>query len=119
MIFEKAIVNVYKSNICIRQDANPLLSYFSAEDFPGLQRTPFDFEGNAGQKLQGYYYYYSSPRKDRLIIFDHGMGNGTNECYYLDESNIPQLVGVGEKCEYNSWEKFFKTKEERKLAKVK
>ncbi|MBO5968114.1 MAG: alpha/beta fold hydrolase [Clostridia bacterium] len=76
MIFEKAIVNVYKSNICIRQDANPLLSYFSAEDFPGLMHTPFDFEGNAGQKLQGYYYYYSSPRKDRLIIFDHGMGNG-------------------------------------------
>ena len=41
----------------------------------------------------------------------HGMGNGTNECYYLDESNIPQMVGVGEKCEYNSWEKFFKTKD--------
>ena len=40
----------------------------------------------------------------------HGMGNGTNECYYLDETNIPQMVGVGEKCEYNSWEKFFVTK---------
>lgn len=37
----------------------------------------------------------------------HGMGNGTNDCRYLDESNIPQLVGVGEKCEYNSWTKFF------------
>lgn len=76
MIFEKAILNVYKSNIRIRQDGNPLLHYYSASDFPGLQRTPFDFEGNAGQKLQGYYYYYSSPRKDRLIVFDHGMGNG-------------------------------------------
>ena len=76
MIFEKTILNVYKNNICIRQEANPLLSYFSAEDFPELQRTPWVFEGNAGQKLQGYYYYYPSPRKDRLIIFDHGMGNG-------------------------------------------
>jgi len=76
MIFEKAILNVYKSNIQIRQDGNPLLHYYSASDFPGLQRTPFDFEGNNGQKLQGYYYYYSSPRKDRLIVFDHGMGNG-------------------------------------------
>ncbi|MBO5702239.1 MAG: alpha/beta fold hydrolase [Clostridia bacterium] len=76
MIFEKTILNVYKSNICIRHDGNPLLHYFSVSDFPGLQRTPFDFEGNAGQKLQGYYYYYASPRKDRLIIFDHGMGNG-------------------------------------------
>ncbi len=76
MIFEKAIVNVYKNNIQIRQDGNPLLSYFSVSDFRELQRTPFDFEGNSGQKLQGYYYYYASPRKDRLIIFDHGMGNG-------------------------------------------
>jgi hypothetical protein len=41
----------------------------------------------------------------------HGMGNGTNECRDLAENNIPQLVGVGEKCEYNSWEKFFKTKD--------
>ena len=40
----------------------------------------------------------------------HSMGNATNECRYLDESNIPQMVGVGEKCEYNSWEKFFITK---------
>ena len=39
------------------------------------------------------------------------MGNGTNDCRYLDESNIPQLVGVGEKCEYNSWSKFFDTKQ--------
>lgn len=86
MIFEKAIVNVYKSNIQIRQDGNPLLSYFSVSDFPGLQRTPFDFEGNARQKLQGYYYYYSSPRKDRLIIFDHGMGNG--HVAYLKEIEL-------------------------------
>jgi len=76
MIFEKTIVNVYKKNICIRQDGNPLLHYFSVSDFPELQRTPLVFEGNARQKLQGYYYYYASPRKDRLIIFDHGMGCG-------------------------------------------
>ena len=86
MIFEKAILNVYKSNIRIRQDGNPLLHYYSASDFPGLQRTPFDFEGNNGQKLQGYYYYYSSPRKDRLIVFDHGMGNG--HVAYLSEIEL-------------------------------
>ena len=76
MIFEKTIVGIYKKNICVRQDGNPLLSYFSADDFPGLQHTPFDFLGNNGQKLQGYFYYYQNPRKDRLIIFDHGMGYG-------------------------------------------
>lgn len=76
MIFEKTIVGIYKKNICVRQDGNPLLSYFSADDFPGLLHTPFDFPGNNGQKLQGYFYYYDKPRKDRLILFDHGMGYG-------------------------------------------
>ena len=86
MIFEKAILNAYKSNICIRQDGSPLLSYFSVADFQGLQRTPFNFEGNNGQKLQGYYYYYPSPKKDRLIIFDHGMGGGHDS--YMKEIEL-------------------------------
>ncbi len=91
MIFEKAIVNVYKKNICIRHDGNPLLHYYSLSDFSGLQRTPFDFEGNNGQKLQGYYYYYPSPRKDRLIIFDHGMGNG--HVAYMKEIELIARLG--------------------------
>lgn len=86
MIFEKTIVGIYKKNICVRADGNPLLSYFSVADFPGLQRTPFDFLGNNGQKLQGYFYYYPSPRKDRLIIFDHGMGGGHDS--YMKEIEI-------------------------------
>ena len=55
-------------------------------------------------------YRNGQPISSGITCVYHGMGNGTNECYYLDESNIPQMVGVGEKCEYNSWEKFFKTK---------
>ena len=86
MIFEKAIVGAYQKNICTRYDGNPLVKYFSVADFPGLQRTPFDFEGNAGQKLQGYYYYYSSPRRDRLVIFDHGMGGGHDS--YMKEIEL-------------------------------
>ena len=86
MIFEKAIVGAYQKNIRTRYDGNPLVTYFSVSDFPGLQRTPFDFEGNAGQKLQGYYYYYSSPRRDRLIIFDHGMGGGHDS--YMKEIEL-------------------------------
>lgn len=86
MIFEKTIVGIYKKNICVRADGNPLLSYFSVADFPGLQRTPFDFLGNNGQKLQGYFYYYPSPRKDRLIVFDHGMGGGHDS--YMKEIEL-------------------------------
>ncbi|MGM9642604.1 MAG: alpha/beta hydrolase family protein [Eubacteriales bacterium] len=76
MIFEKQILNVYKKNICVRCDGNPLLSYFKVSDFPGLMRAPFEFKGNNGQKLQGYFYSYSEPSRERLIVFDHGMGGG-------------------------------------------
>lgn len=86
MIFEKTIVGIYKKNICTRCDGNPLLSYFSVSDFPGLLRTPFDFLGNNGQKLQGYFYYYPHTRKDRLIIFDHGLGGGHDS--YMKEIEI-------------------------------
>lgn len=86
MIFEKTIVGIYKKNICVRADGNPLLSYFSVADFDGLQRTPYDFLGNEGQKLQGYFYYYPNPRRDRLIVFDHGMGGGHDS--YMKEIEL-------------------------------
>ncbi len=76
MIFEKQILNVYKKTVRIRYDGNPLLSYFGFSDFPGLCRTAFDFKGDSGQKLQGYFYCYNAPATDKLIVFDHGMSNG-------------------------------------------
>lgn len=55
-------------------------------------------------------YRNGQPISSGITCVYHGMGNGTNECRDLASDNIPQLVGVGEKCEYNSWEKFFITK---------
>ena len=55
-------------------------------------------------------YKNGQPISSGVTCVYHGMGNGTNDCRDLDTDNIPQLVGVGEKCEYNSWEKFFVTK---------
>ncbi len=86
MIFEKQILNIYKKNICTRYDGSPLLSYFSVSDFPGLQRKSFEFKGNFGQKLQGYFYYCNSPSSDRLIVFDHGMGGGHDS--YMREIEV-------------------------------
>lgn len=76
MIFESKIIDRYKKNFLIRFDENPLLHYYDISDFPGLCREPFAFLGNNGQRLQGYFYHYKAPLKDRLIIFDHGIGNG-------------------------------------------
>lgn len=49
-----------------------------------------------------------TPIPSNVTCVYHSMGNGTNDCRYLAEDNIPQMVGVGEECQYNSWKKFFK-----------
>ncbi len=76
MLFEKKIEEIYRSQLFIRND-NPLgIFYFSPVDFPGLQTHPYSFPGKAGQILRGYFYHYADPKPDRLVVFDHGMGNG-------------------------------------------
>ena len=76
MLFEKTILNVYKSRMFKRYDDEGTAFYFSAEDFDGLNKTPFSFKTKKGNKLRGYFYFYENPIPDRLVIFDHGMGGG-------------------------------------------
>ncbi|MBQ1260638.1 MAG: alpha/beta hydrolase, partial [Clostridia bacterium] len=76
MLFEKAILNFYKKNLLVRHDPSESVFYFTKEDFDGLMSSEFSFAGNRGQQLTGAFYYYGDMRHDRLIIFDHGMGNG-------------------------------------------
>ncbi|MBR3704187.1 MAG: alpha/beta fold hydrolase [Oscillospiraceae bacterium] len=75
MIFEKQVVDLFKSRMYTRCDDTGKAFYFSHEDF-GLQRTPYPFTASAGHKLQGYLYHYADPRADRVIVFDHGFGGG-------------------------------------------
>ena len=76
MLFEKLILNAYKSRMFKRYDDEGTAFYFSAEDFDGLNKLPFSFKTKRGNKLQGYFYFYENPIPDRLVIFDHGMGGG-------------------------------------------
>ncbi len=76
MIFEKQIIDIFKSNVYVRQDPTGDIFYYSHTDFPSLCASPFEFLGKDGQRLFGNFYYYDKQRFDRLIIFDHGMGNG-------------------------------------------
>lgn len=91
MIFEKQILDIFKSNLYVRQDPTGDIFYFSHTDFPGLCASPFEFRGDKGQKLVGNFYYYGAERYDRLIIFDHGMGNG--HVAYMKE--IERLAKAG------------------------
>ncbi|HPE95422.1 MAG TPA: alpha/beta fold hydrolase [Bacillota bacterium] len=76
MIFEKQIINTYKSIMYARCDDNGTAYYFSANDFPGLHNEPFSFIAAAGHRLRGYIYQYDNPKSSRLVVLDHGIGGG-------------------------------------------
>ena len=76
MVFEKQILNTYKSMMYTRCDDKQTVFYFSAKDFEGLNCEPYKFKSSLGHDLQGYIYYYDDPINDRLVVFDHGFGGG-------------------------------------------
>jgi len=78
MIFSKLIIDNYRKTAFSRHDADGSIFYFSAEDFPGLNKEEYSFKNQRGEKLAGAFYYYDGYRKDRLVVFDHGMGTGHN-----------------------------------------
>lgn len=70
------IEKMYRSNLFVRNDNPNGIFYFSATDFPGLEAKTYDFKSQMGHDLKGFFYYYTSPIPGRLVVFDHGMGNG-------------------------------------------
>lgn len=81
----------YRSNLFIRNDNPNGIFYFTAADFPGLQAKAYDFKSQEGYDLKGWFYYYDDPIPGRLVVFDHGMGNGHRA--YLRE--IERLAKAG------------------------
>lgn len=76
MIFEKQIVNTFRSSFLRRCDDTGTAFYFSAADFPGLEAEPFAFPSSKGHSLKGYFYHYADPIPGRIMVFDHGFGGG-------------------------------------------
>ena len=76
MIFQKQIEALYRNNLFIRNDNAKGIFYFSPEDFMGLHAHPYEFPAKAGHTLKGFFYHYDNPIPGRLLVFDHGMGNG-------------------------------------------
>jgi len=76
MFFAKQVEKMYRAQMFARYDENGTVFYFSAEDFEGLHKVPYEFSAAAGHKLQGYFYSYDEPIEGRLIVFDHGLGGG-------------------------------------------
>ena len=86
MIFEKKIVDMYKKTLLKRHDPDGTLFYFSKDDFPGMCAEEYSFSGDKGQPIAAYLYYKGEKRTDRLVMFEHGMGNG--HAAYMQEINV-------------------------------
>jgi pimeloyl-ACP methyl ester carboxylesterase len=75
MIKDK-ILNTYKSQLFCRYDDPGYFFYYSADDFEGLKKESFDFMTEKQNRLRGFFYCYDDPIANRLVIFDHGLGEG-------------------------------------------
>ncbi|MBR5502293.1 MAG: alpha/beta fold hydrolase [Oscillospiraceae bacterium] len=75
-MLKKLFQNIYRKALLTRQDDLSLARYFTAADFEGLIAEPYSFVTPKGNRLNGFFYRYGTPRADRLVVFDHGMGPG-------------------------------------------
>ena len=76
MLFEKKVVNFVLGQLLTRQDNAHGIFYFAPEDFLGLTAHPYDFQSHKGHDLKGFFYCYEGADPKKLVVFDHGMGNG-------------------------------------------
>ena len=76
MLLKKLIIRMYGHIALERCDADGTMHFFSAADFAGLHREEYPFRSSKGHLLQGYLYWYDGCTPHRLIVFEHGMGDG-------------------------------------------
>ena len=72
----RQLEKAYKSVLFRRHDSDGSIFYFTEADFPGLIAERFNFKSKRGHLLSGNFYHYGNPKADRLVVFEHGMGNG-------------------------------------------
>lgn len=77
----RQIDKTYKSILFRRHDPDESIFYFSHADYDGLVAEEFSFVSKRGHLLKGNFYSYPDFKGDRLIVFEHGMGNGHNSYF--------------------------------------
>ena len=76
LIYSLIIYFVVKKSLKQRSDKNPLLQYFTAEDYPHLNNKTLSFTNSKGTVLNGIVYAPKNDDADSLILFFHGFGSG-------------------------------------------
>ena len=87
------VSRVYRKRFVGRFDKEVGVPYFSYTDFKGLKQESFSFVNSKRIEIHYFYYYYDNYKKDKIILFCHGMGPG--HVSYLAE--IEELARRGYK----------------------
>lgn len=75
MLYDK-IEEKFNKLVYSRAERMPYVFLFSKDDFSGLNAQKFTVKSERGHTLVGCFYYYDSPKPNRLIVFEHGMFGG-------------------------------------------
>jgi pimeloyl-ACP methyl ester carboxylesterase len=70
------IVNHYIKYFVHRYDKEVGIPYYSYKDFKDFKCEDNSFTNSYGINLRYFFYYYANYKKDKIILFCHGMGPG-------------------------------------------
>ncbi len=70
------IVNHYIKYFVHRYDKEVGIPYYSYKDFKDFKCEDYSFTNSYGINIRYFFYYYANYKKDKIILFCHGMGPG-------------------------------------------
>ena len=87
------VAKVYRKRFVCRFDKEVGVPYYSYTDFKGLKQESFSFINSKRIEIHYFYYYYENYKRDKIVLFCHGLGPG--HISYLRE--IEELARRGYK----------------------
>ena len=70
------VSHLYKKHFVCRYDKEIGVPYYQTSDFKGLKEESFSFTNSKGIELKCFYFYYDNYRKDKIVLFLHGLACG-------------------------------------------
>ena len=80
------LIKLYKDNFLQRQDKDPVIPYYSHNDFPNLIYEENSFTNSLGIKLNYFFYSYKGYDPNKIVFFCHGLEPGHTA--YLTEIEL-------------------------------
>lgn len=79
------ISRLYIKKFVCRYDKQVGVPYYSYTDFKGLRQEEYSFTNSKGIELKYFYFYYDNYKKDKIVLFLHGLDCG--HAAYMAEIN--------------------------------